>query len=47
VFKIETKRLFLRDMILNDVKSFVAISQERDYQAYYSEQDCQPELYKN
>lgn len=46
MFKIETKRLFLRDMILNDVKSFVAISQERDYQEYYSEQDCQPELYE-
>ena len=46
MLKIGTKRLILRDMILSDENPFVAMSQERDYQEYYSEQDCQPELYE-
>jgi len=40
VFKIESERLIIRDMKIEDEVSFVAISQDAKYQRFYDEQDC-------
>lgn len=46
MFKLETNRLILRDMTLNDENAFVAISQDNKYQRFYDESDCKPEKYR-
>jgi len=46
VFKIETERLIIRDMKLEDELSFVAISQDNKYQRFYDETDCDPNKYR-
>ncbi|TNJ13381.1 GNAT family N-acetyltransferase [Aeromonas veronii] len=46
MFKLETLRLILRDMQPADADAFVAISQERKYQRFYSESDCAPDKYR-
>ncbi|MCK6264710.1 GNAT family N-acetyltransferase [Vibrio sp. ZSDE26] len=46
MFKIETKRLILRDMTPNDEPDFIAMSQDVKYQRFYDESDCDPNKYK-
>ena len=46
MFKLETKRLIIRDMTLNDEDAFVAISQDAKYQRFYDESDCDPNKYR-
>lgn len=46
MFKIETKRLILRDMTPNDESAFVAMSQDSKYQRFYDESDCDPNKYR-
>ncbi|PTT47722.1 GNAT family N-acetyltransferase [Aeromonas sp. HMWF016] len=46
MFKIETKRLILRDMHPSDEEDFIAISQDSKYQRFYSESDCEPDKYR-
>ncbi|OEE77353.1 GNAT family N-acetyltransferase [Vibrio genomosp. F6] len=46
MFKIETKRLIIRDMNPNDESAFVAMSQDAKYQRFYDESDCDPNKYK-
>ncbi|WP_369959474.1 GNAT family N-acetyltransferase [Pseudomonas benzenivorans] len=47
MFTIETERLILRDMVPKDEAAFVAISQHKKYQRFYSEDDCDPRKYKD
>lgn len=47
MFSIETKCLILRDMELKDEAAFVAISQNKKYQRFYSEEDCDPKRYRD
>lgn len=47
MFSIETKKLILRDMELKDEAAFVAMSQNKKYQRFYSEEDCDPQTYQN
>lgn len=46
MFKLETERLILRDIQIEDEAAFVAISQEVKYQRFYAESDCDPEKYR-
>lgn len=46
MFKIETKRLIIRDMNPSDEDAFVAMSQDAKYQRFYDESDCDPIKYK-
>ena len=46
MFKIETKRLIIRDMNPSDESAFVAMSQDAKYQRFYDESDCDPNKYK-
>ena len=46
MFKLETKRLILRDMKFEDENAFVAISQDAKYQRFYDESDCEPNKYR-
>ncbi|NOH82060.1 GNAT family N-acetyltransferase [Vibrio sp. RE86] len=46
MFKIETKRLIIRDMTLHDEGAFVAMSQDAKYQRFYDENDCDPNKYR-
>lgn len=46
MFKIETKRLILRDMTPNDESAFVGMSQDSKYQRFYDESDCDPNKYR-
>ncbi|MBG0761939.1 GNAT family N-acetyltransferase, partial [Vibrio cidicii] len=46
MFKIETKRLIIRDMTPNDEDAFVAMSQDTKYQRFYDESDCDPNKYR-
>ncbi|MFB9217109.1 GNAT family N-acetyltransferase [Vibrio sinaloensis] len=46
MFRLETARLVIRDMTLEDEDAFVAISQNSKYQRFYDEQDCHPEKYR-
>ncbi|WP_410487559.1 GNAT family N-acetyltransferase [Aeromonas caviae] len=46
MFKLETKRLILRDMRLSDENAFVAMSQDNKYQRFYSESDCDSDKYR-
>ncbi|RTZ14405.1 N-acetyltransferase [Vibrio aquaticus] len=46
MFMLETERLILRDMSLDDEDDFVAMSQDPKYQRFYDEQDCKPEKYQ-
>ena len=46
MFKIETERLIVRDMKVEDEVPFIAISQDAKYQRFYDEQDCEPSKYK-
>ncbi|MBY8086566.1 GNAT family N-acetyltransferase [Vibrio fluvialis] len=46
MFKLETKRLLLRDMQLTDEDAFVTMSQDAKYQRFYDEGDCKPEKYR-
>ena len=46
MFKLETERLILRDMQLEDEATFVAISQDAKYQRFYDESDCEPNKYR-
>jgi RimJ/RimL family protein N-acetyltransferase len=46
VFKIETERLIIRDMQFEDEPDFVTISQDKKYQRFYDESDCNPEKYR-
>ncbi len=39
MFILETERLRLRDMRLDDEAAFVAITQDERYQCFYSEED--------
>ncbi|MGI9878362.1 GNAT family N-acetyltransferase [Vibrio chagasii] len=45
MFKLETHRLVLRDMTLEDQSAFVAMSQDAKYQRFYDESDCEPIKY--
>ena len=45
MFFIETKSLIIRDMELKDETAFVAISQNKKYQRFYSEEDYDPKKY--
>ncbi|PTP90861.1 GNAT family N-acetyltransferase [Vibrio splendidus] len=46
MFKLETDRLILRDMSLEDECAFVAMSQDAKYQRFYDESDCEPNKYR-
>ncbi len=46
MFKLETDRLILRDMDLEDECAFVAMSQDAKYQRFYDESDCEPSKYR-
>ncbi len=46
MFKLNTARLILRDMRVDDEEAFVAISQDAKYQRFYDESDCEPEKYR-
>ncbi|UOE84960.1 GNAT family N-acetyltransferase [Vibrio splendidus] len=46
MFKLETDRLILRDMSLEDECVFVAMSQDVKYQRFYDESDCGPNKYR-
>lgn len=46
MFKLETKRLIIRDILHDDEAAFVAISQDRKYQRFYDESDCDAEKYR-
>ncbi|HHF2906458.1 TPA: GNAT family protein [Vibrio diabolicus] len=46
MFKIETKRLIIRDMTPNDEDAFVAMSQDAKYQRFYNESDSDPNKYR-
>ncbi|MEZ8297465.1 GNAT family protein [Vibrio splendidus] len=46
MFKLETDRLILRDMRLEDECAFVAMSQDAKYQRFYDESDCEPNKYR-
>ncbi|WP_052879910.1 GNAT family N-acetyltransferase [Vibrio coralliirubri] len=46
MFKLETDRLILRDMDLEDECAFVAMSQHAKYQRFYDESDCEPNKYR-
>ncbi|GAA0367708.1 GNAT family protein [Bowmanella denitrificans] len=46
MFKIETKRLIIRDMTPSDESAFVAMSQDTKYQRFYDESDCDLNKYK-
>ena len=46
MFKLETDRLILRDMSIEDECAFVAISQDAKYQRFYDESDCEPDKYR-
>lgn len=46
MFKLETERLILRDMQLEDEATFVAISQDAKYQRFYDQSDCEPNKYR-
>ena len=46
MFKLETSRVILRDMMLQDESAFVAISQDVKYQRFYDENDCEPNKYR-
>ncbi|WP_373958438.1 GNAT family N-acetyltransferase [Vibrio gigantis] len=45
MFKLETDRLVLRDITLEDQSAFVAMSQDAKYQRFYDESDCEPSKY--
>ena len=45
MFKLETSRLILRDMTLQDESAFVTMSQDANYQRFYDETDCEPSKY--
>ncbi|WP_146447236.1 GNAT family N-acetyltransferase, partial [Vibrio cyclitrophicus] len=45
MFKLETSRLILRDMTLQDESAFVTMSQDAKYQRFYDESDCEPSKY--
>lgn len=47
MFKLETDRLILRDMSLEDECAFVAMSQDAKYQRFYDESDCEPNKYRD
>ncbi len=47
MFKLETERLIIRDMRLEDEASFVALSQDAKYQRFYDESDCEPQKYRD
>lgn len=46
MFKIETKRLIIRDMTSNDEDAFITMSQDAKYQRFYDESDCDPNKYR-
>lgn len=46
MFAIETKRLIIRDMRLDDEADFVTISQDEKYQRFYDETDCDLNKYR-
>ena len=46
MFKLETRRLIIRDMSENDKPAFVEMSQDEKYQRFYDESDCDPDKYK-
>ena len=46
MFKIETKSLVIRDMMLGDEDAFVSMSQDPKYQRFYDESDCNPDKYR-
>ncbi|MCK8071525.1 GNAT family protein [Vibrio sp. 1CM23M] len=46
MFKLETDRLILRDMSIEDECAFVAMSQDVKYQRFYDENDCEPNKYR-
>ncbi len=46
MFKLETDKLVLRDMTLEDKSAFVAMSQDAKYQRFYDETDCEPSKYQ-
>lgn len=46
MFKLETERLILRDMTLDDQDAFIAMSQDAKYQRFYDEDDCDPNKYR-
>ncbi|OLQ95040.1 GNAT family N-acetyltransferase [Vibrio ponticus] len=46
MFKLQTRRLTLRDMMASDEAAFVALSQDSKYQRFYSEEDCDAEKYR-
>ncbi len=46
MFVIETERLVIRDMTLDDEVAFVALSQDPKYQRFYDEEDCQASKYR-
>ncbi|MCG9545559.1 GNAT family N-acetyltransferase [Vibrio sp. Isolate33] len=46
MFKLETDRLVLRDMTLEDQSAFVVMSQDAKYQRFYDETDCEPSKYQ-
>jgi RimJ/RimL family protein N-acetyltransferase len=46
MFTLETERLILRDMQFKDESAFVAISQDKKYQRFYDESDCDPDKYR-
>jgi len=46
MFKLETSRLILRDMMLSDESKFVAMSQDAKFQRFYDESDCEPNKYR-
>jgi RimJ/RimL family protein N-acetyltransferase len=46
MFKLETDRLILRDMSIEDECAFVAISQDAKYQRFYDGSDCEPNKYR-
>ncbi|NOH54057.1 GNAT family N-acetyltransferase [Vibrio coralliilyticus] len=46
MFRLETPRLVIRDMSLEDEAAFVAISQDVKYQRFYDEADSKAEKYR-
>ncbi|MDX1351464.1 MAG: GNAT family protein, partial [Thiomicrorhabdus sp.] len=46
MFTLETERLILRDMVLDDAESFITLSQDAKYQRFYDEADSHPNRYR-
>ncbi|OLQ93127.1 GNAT family N-acetyltransferase [Vibrio panuliri] len=46
MFKLESRRVILRDMQLSDEAAFVELTQDEKYQRFYSEEDCRAEKYR-